>query len=150
MSAPPVVPFLPQSLLHSLVPSTPRFSNSPPSTHSFPANPFTIRTSKKYVRNSFRIRRSKNKGLKVLYNPQIRKNRGEGHRLLTRTVSNNLANSARIETVVSRPERIRLFADATTRPTYGHSAAARNRLAMNKPCAANVLLPESLEAGVLL
>ena len=66
------------------------------------ANSFTIRTSKKCTHNSFRIRRSKNKGLKVLYNPQIRKKRGEGGKLLTRTVSNNLASTARIEPVISR------------------------------------------------
>lgn len=41
-------------------------------------NPFRIRTSVKYPRNSFRIRTSKSKGLKVFYNQHLQKTPGAG------------------------------------------------------------------------
>ena len=47
-------------------------------------NPFIIRTSAKCGRNSFRIRTSKFKGLKVLYNPHFQNKAGEGSVRLTR------------------------------------------------------------------
>ncbi len=47
-------------------------------------NLFRIRTSEKYTRNSFVIRTSKSKGLKVLYNPHLQNKAGEGSRRLTR------------------------------------------------------------------
>jgi hypothetical protein len=47
-------------------------------------NLFRIRTSEKYARNSFVIRTSKSKGLKVLYNPHLQDKGGEGSVRLTR------------------------------------------------------------------
>jgi hypothetical protein len=47
-------------------------------------NLFRIRTSEKYARNSFVIRTSKSKGLKVLYNPHFQNKAGEGSLRLTR------------------------------------------------------------------
>jgi hypothetical protein len=47
-------------------------------------NLFRIRTSEKYARNSFVIRTSKSKGLKVLYNPHLQNQAGEGALRLTR------------------------------------------------------------------
>ena len=47
-------------------------------------NLFRIRTSEKYARNSFVIRTSKSKGLKVLYNPHLQNKAGEGSLPLTR------------------------------------------------------------------
>jgi hypothetical protein len=47
-------------------------------------NLFRIRTSEKYARNSFVIRTSKSKGLKVLYNPHFQNKGGEGPARLTR------------------------------------------------------------------
>lgn len=47
-------------------------------------NLFRIRTSEKYSHNSFVIRTSKSKGLKVLYNPHLQNKAGEGSQRLTR------------------------------------------------------------------
>jgi hypothetical protein len=47
-------------------------------------NLFRIRTSEKYARNSFVIRTSESKGLKVLYNPHLQNKAGEGSPRLTR------------------------------------------------------------------
>jgi hypothetical protein len=47
-------------------------------------NLFRIRTSEKCVHNSFVIRTSKSKGLKVLYNPQFQNKGREGWLRLTR------------------------------------------------------------------
>jgi len=47
-------------------------------------NLFRIRTSEKYTRNSFIIRTSKSKGLKVLYNQHLQNKGGEGSQRLTR------------------------------------------------------------------
>jgi len=47
-------------------------------------NLFRIRTSEKYAHNSFVIRTSKSKGLKVLYNPHLQNKGGEGSLRLTR------------------------------------------------------------------
>jgi hypothetical protein len=47
-------------------------------------NLFRIRTSEKYACNSFVIRTSKSKGLKVLYNPHLQNKGGEGSPRLTR------------------------------------------------------------------
>jgi hypothetical protein len=51
-------------------------------------NLFRIRTYEKYARNSFVIRTSKSKGLKVLYNPHLRNKGGEGSQRLTRPPCN--------------------------------------------------------------
>jgi hypothetical protein len=51
-------------------------------------NLFRIRTSEKYARNSFVIRTSKSKGLKVLYNPHLQNKAGEGSLRLTRPSHN--------------------------------------------------------------
>jgi hypothetical protein len=47
-------------------------------------NLFRIRTSENCARNSFVIRTSKSKGLKVLYNPHLQNKGGEGSLRLTR------------------------------------------------------------------
>jgi hypothetical protein len=51
-------------------------------------NLFRIRTSENNGRNSFVIRTSKSKGLKVLYNPHLRNKAGEGGVRLTRPPDN--------------------------------------------------------------
>jgi hypothetical protein len=51
-------------------------------------NHFRIRTSEKYARNSFIIRTSKSKGLRVLYNPHLQNKAGEGSLRLTRPPHN--------------------------------------------------------------
>jgi hypothetical protein len=51
-------------------------------------NLFRIRTSEKYARNSFVIRTSKSKGLKVLYNPHLQNKGGEGSPRLNRPPHN--------------------------------------------------------------
>jgi hypothetical protein len=50
------------------------------------AKSLRIRTSAECARNSFRIRTYKSKGLKVLCNPHLQKTRGEGGKLLTRSL----------------------------------------------------------------
>ena len=68
-----------QGLSESLLASTHKLGREAKSH-----NLFRIRTSEKYARNSFVIRTSKSKGLKVLYNPHFQNKGGEGSARLTR------------------------------------------------------------------